>query len=430
MVVVGRSVRADGVDSVMTDEELGAKLVVDHLVALGHRADRPHRRRARRRRRAAAAGLPQGDGSGRSGALRRGAPRRLHRTGRDDGGGALLARRRLPTAVFAANDLVAVGAIDALERSGYEVPGDVSVVGYDNTFFARLRHVSLTTVDQPREEMGRLALGLLVDRIAWRRRRLGARADDTDAGHPGHDRAPVDASGSTPSARLGDRDAHRRRPAAPTTGRGRAADVEVPSGRLLARRPTGERHRGRRRLRAHRGPRRARASTVTVDGTPGVVVAVDHGSMARRSPCRRAAPRETAASVAYVYRQHRRPAGRHRAPVVASIDEPIDGVTYRRRASSLDGNVTHGDSGSGVFGLAGLLGMVFAVSTRDPSVAYAVRVQRAAPFIEQHVGLQVPSTWVRAGDRARRCRFWARCSPDAARFCAQLLGGFSEPSDR
>ena len=165
VVVIGRSVRADGVDSVMTDERVGARLAVDHLTALGHRcivhidggrgAGAAQRRQGYRR-------AMEHAGLGRHSEVLRGDYTEQAGTA---AGEAIAARSRPPTAVFAANDLVAVGAIDAIERRGIGVPGDVSVIGYDNTFFARLRHISLTTIDQPREEMGRIALGLLADRI-------------------------------------------------------------------------------------------------------------------------------------------------------------------------------------------------------------------------------------------------------------------------
>jgi DNA-binding LacI/PurR family transcriptional regulator len=77
----------------------------------------------------------------------------------------LLAAPARPTAVFAANDYAALGALNAIDEAGLTVPGDVSLVGYDNSSIAAFRHISLTSVDQPRGEMGRLAADALKDRI-------------------------------------------------------------------------------------------------------------------------------------------------------------------------------------------------------------------------------------------------------------------------
>jgi DNA-binding LacI/PurR family transcriptional regulator len=77
----------------------------------------------------------------------------------------LLSRPQRPTALFAVNDITSVGALSAAEELGLRVPQDVSVVGYDNTSIARLRHVWLTTVDNGSHEVGRRAARCLLDRF-------------------------------------------------------------------------------------------------------------------------------------------------------------------------------------------------------------------------------------------------------------------------
>ncbi|MGW1714592.1 LacI family DNA-binding transcriptional regulator [Streptomyces sp. NPDC002156] len=74
------------------------------------------------------------------------------------------------TAVMAATDMVAAGALTALHEAGLSVPGDVSLAGYDDIPFARDLHPALTTVHVPYEELGRLAV----------RTALGRTPDDPD----------------------------------------------------------------------------------------------------------------------------------------------------------------------------------------------------------------------------------------------------------
>lgn len=77
----------------------------------------------------------------------------------------LLAAREPFTALFAFNDISAMGAIRALRESGRQVPDDVSVVGFDDIQSAAFQNPSLTTVRQPLREMGRAAAEILLKRI-------------------------------------------------------------------------------------------------------------------------------------------------------------------------------------------------------------------------------------------------------------------------
>jgi LacI family transcriptional regulator len=75
-----------------------------------------------------------------------------------------------PTAIFASNDLSAFGAMDAAREHGLRIPEDISIIGFDDIPQASLVYPKLTTVRQPLEQMGQVAVKLLLDRIENRNR--------------------------------------------------------------------------------------------------------------------------------------------------------------------------------------------------------------------------------------------------------------------
>jgi len=165
VVVLNRNTVDASSDSVTNDNIAGARLAVEHCVSFGHQR---------------IAFITGGESAAaqtrREGYLR--AMREFDLAGdiviiegahTEEGGyrGAqeLLKLKPLPTAVFASNDLCAIGAMNALEEAGLTIPDDVSLVGYDNNTLAALRHIELTSIDQPGSDMGRSAVDRLSERI-------------------------------------------------------------------------------------------------------------------------------------------------------------------------------------------------------------------------------------------------------------------------
>jgi len=77
----------------------------------------------------------------------------------------MIGSKNRPTAVFCNNDITAIGVMHELLNSGMDIPGDVSVMGFDNIFASQITHPSLTTIDQSTYEMGKIAAQILIGRM-------------------------------------------------------------------------------------------------------------------------------------------------------------------------------------------------------------------------------------------------------------------------
>jgi len=153
-----------GLPSVDSDNFTGAMLATRHLIELGHRrigfmAGRPglessSRREAGFRQALTDVGLKVDPELIRFGNYRRDAVR--------GPAAELLSQVDRPTAIFAANDLSALGTMDAAREMGLDVPGDLSVIGFDDIPEAAAAFPPLTTIRQPIQEMGAAGITMLV----------------------------------------------------------------------------------------------------------------------------------------------------------------------------------------------------------------------------------------------------------------------------
>jgi LacI family transcriptional regulator len=155
--------------SVSVDDVAGGALAGRHLVGQGHRriayvSGPMHLPQCQDRRTGLLAALAEA-GRGEE-ALRHVEAERLDVAAGRDAGARVLGVSPRPTAVFCANDLLALGVLQALYGAGVSVPGEVALVGYDDIEFAAAAAVPLTSVRQPAFRMGRTAADLLIEETA------------------------------------------------------------------------------------------------------------------------------------------------------------------------------------------------------------------------------------------------------------------------
>lgn len=162
-ILVSRLSDQKDVPFVITDDHAGAKLAVEHLVDLGHRRigfiGGPENVQASRDRMDAYLDVLSDN------ELKTRKDWRCY-AGFTQAAGREAAQRMLtlserPTAIFAANDVTALGVLEVAEGLDLRVPDDLSIVGYDDISYAALPRIQLTTIAQPAVEMGQIAANWL-----------------------------------------------------------------------------------------------------------------------------------------------------------------------------------------------------------------------------------------------------------------------------
>ncbi len=168
LVVVDRDIGNLGLDTVTTDNHQGGVLATQHLIGLGHKiigcitgpsnitpsADRVTGYRDALKEASLEvdqALLARGDFNVPSGF---------------EAASRLLQQRPRPSALFVCNDMMAIGALRAVAKLGLRVPGDAAIVGFDDIELASYTIPPLTTISQPKQQIGQTAIQLILERLA------------------------------------------------------------------------------------------------------------------------------------------------------------------------------------------------------------------------------------------------------------------------
>ncbi|MEK8126593.1 LacI family DNA-binding transcriptional regulator [Paenibacillus filicis] len=167
VVLLARDMPLVAVNTVVVDDYIGGCLAAAHLLELGHRSvamlgEREKVRSSRERVRGFRQTLEE------SGVTF--TPEQLRHCDykvEDSRVKALelLSVEEPPTAIFACNDMLAVGALQAAKELGKKVPEELSIVSFDNTVLAAVTNPPMTTVAQPMEHMGKLVVNMIVDEL-------------------------------------------------------------------------------------------------------------------------------------------------------------------------------------------------------------------------------------------------------------------------